>query len=47
MIIGVGPTGLSLACQLVRHEIDFVIVDKNQGVTCQKSLAQISHLACC
>lgn len=33
VIIGAGPTGLSLACQLVRHEIDFVVVDKNQGVT--------------
>jgi 2-polyprenyl-6-methoxyphenol hydroxylase-like FAD-dependent oxidoreductase len=32
-IIGAGPTGLSLACQLVRHGIDFVIVDKNQGLT--------------
>jgi 2-polyprenyl-6-methoxyphenol hydroxylase-like FAD-dependent oxidoreductase len=33
VIIGAGPTGLSLACQLVRHDIDFVIVDKNEGVT--------------
>lgn len=32
-IIGAGPTGLSLACQLVRHGIDFVIVDKNEGLT--------------
>jgi 2-polyprenyl-6-methoxyphenol hydroxylase-like FAD-dependent oxidoreductase len=32
-IIGAGPTGLSLACQLVRCGIDFVIVEKNEGVT--------------
>lgn len=33
VIIGAGPTGLSLACQLVRYGIDFVIVEKNEGVT--------------
>jgi 2-polyprenyl-6-methoxyphenol hydroxylase-like FAD-dependent oxidoreductase len=33
IIIGAGPTGLSLACQLVRHGIDFVIIEKNEGVT--------------
>jgi 2-polyprenyl-6-methoxyphenol hydroxylase-like FAD-dependent oxidoreductase len=33
IIIGAGPTGLSLACQLTRHGIDFVIIDKNEGVT--------------
>lgn len=33
VIIGAGPTGLSLACQLFRYGIDFVIVDKNEGVT--------------
>ena len=33
VIIGAGPTGLSLACQLVRHGVDFVIVEKNDGVT--------------
>lgn len=33
IIIGAGPTGLSLACQLIRHGIDFVIVEKNEGVT--------------
>lgn len=33
IIIGAGPTGLSLACQLVRYGIDFVIIEKNQGVT--------------
>jgi len=33
VIIGAGPTGLSLATQLVRHGVDFVIVEKNEGVT--------------
>ncbi len=33
IIIGAGPTGLSLACQFVRYGIDFVIVEKNEGVT--------------
>ena len=33
IIIGAGPTGLSLACQLVRYGIDFVIIDKSIGVT--------------
>jgi 2-polyprenyl-6-methoxyphenol hydroxylase-like FAD-dependent oxidoreductase len=33
IIIGAGPTGLSLACQFVRYGVDFVIVDKNEGVT--------------
>lgn len=32
-IIGAGPTGLSLACQFIRYGLDFVIVDKNQGLT--------------
>ncbi len=33
IIIGAGPTGLSLACQLIRHGIDFVVVEKNDTVT--------------
>ena len=33
LIIGAGPTGLSLACQLVRYGIDFLIIDKKEGVT--------------
>ena len=33
LIVGSGPTGLSLACQLVRHGVDFVVVEKNEGVT--------------
>ncbi len=33
IIIGAGPTGLSLACQLARHGIDFVVIEKNESVT--------------
>jgi 2-polyprenyl-6-methoxyphenol hydroxylase-like FAD-dependent oxidoreductase len=33
IIIGAGPTGLALACQLTRYDVDFVIVDKAEGVT--------------
>src|ERR1700674_763239 len=33
VIIGAGPTGLSLATQSIRYGIDFVIVEKNEGVT--------------
>ena len=35
LIVGAGPTGLTLACQLVRYGIDFVIIEKNAGVTTQ------------
>ncbi|HVF29989.1 MAG TPA: FAD-dependent monooxygenase [Pyrinomonadaceae bacterium] len=33
IIIGAGPTGLALACQLIRYGIDFVIVDKRETTT--------------
>lgn len=33
IISGAGPTGLALACQLTRYGIDFVIIDKKEGVT--------------
>lgn len=33
IIIGAGPTGLSLACQFIRYGIDFIIIDKSEGVT--------------
>jgi 2-polyprenyl-6-methoxyphenol hydroxylase-like FAD-dependent oxidoreductase len=33
LIVGAGPTGLSLACQLQRFGIDFIIVERNEGVT--------------
>ncbi|HEY0005904.1 MAG TPA: FAD-dependent monooxygenase [Pyrinomonadaceae bacterium] len=33
IIIGAGPTGLALACQLIRHSVDFVIFDKKENIT--------------
>lgn len=33
IIVGAGPTGLALACQLIRYEVDFVIIEKSEGVT--------------
>ncbi len=33
VIVGGGPTGLSLACQLTRYGVDFVVIEKNEGVT--------------
>jgi len=33
LIIGAGPTGLSFACQLLRYGIDFIVVEKNEGIT--------------
>lgn len=33
LIIGAGPTGLSLACQLIRYGIDFIIIDKKENTT--------------
>jgi 2-polyprenyl-6-methoxyphenol hydroxylase-like FAD-dependent oxidoreductase len=33
LIVGAGPTGLALACQLIRYGIDFVIIDKQEGIT--------------
>jgi 2-polyprenyl-6-methoxyphenol hydroxylase-like FAD-dependent oxidoreductase len=33
VIIGAGPTGLSLAAQLLRHNIDFMILEKNEKTT--------------
>jgi len=33
LIVGAGPTGLALACQLVRFGVDFIIIDKNEGTT--------------
>ncbi len=33
IIVGAGPTGLSLAAQLIRYGIDFVIFDSKSGVT--------------
>jgi 2-polyprenyl-6-methoxyphenol hydroxylase-like FAD-dependent oxidoreductase len=33
LIIGAGPTGLALACQLIRYGLDFVIIDKKEATT--------------
>ncbi|HSU27477.1 MAG TPA: FAD-dependent monooxygenase [Chitinophagaceae bacterium] len=33
VIIGAGPTGLSLAAQLLRYQVAFIILDKNEGIT--------------
>ena len=33
LIVGAGPTGLSLACQLSRYGIDFLVVDINENIT--------------
>ena len=33
LIVGAGPSGLSLAGQLLRYGVDFVIVEKNESVT--------------
>ena len=33
LIVGAGPTGLSLACQLLRYGVDFTVIEKNAGPT--------------
>src|SRR5687768_7058401 len=33
LIVGAGPTGLALACQLIRYGVDFVILDKKETTT--------------
>lgn len=33
VVIGAGPTGLSLACQLTRCGVDFVVIEKNEDLT--------------
>jgi 2-polyprenyl-6-methoxyphenol hydroxylase-like FAD-dependent oxidoreductase len=33
VIIGAGPTGLALACQLIRYGVDFIILDKEETIT--------------
>jgi 2-polyprenyl-6-methoxyphenol hydroxylase-like FAD-dependent oxidoreductase len=35
LIVGAGPTGLMLACQLARFGISYRIVEKNSGPTTQ------------
>lgn len=33
LVVGAGPTGLALACQLIRYGVDFMIVDRKEGTT--------------
>ena len=33
IIVGAGPTGLTLAAQLLRYNIDFIIIEKNEKTT--------------
>lgn len=33
LIVGAGPTGLALACQLIRYGVGFVIIDKKETTT--------------
>jgi 2-polyprenyl-6-methoxyphenol hydroxylase-like FAD-dependent oxidoreductase len=33
LIVGAGPTGLSLAVQLIRYGVDFIIVDTKESTT--------------
>jgi 2-polyprenyl-6-methoxyphenol hydroxylase-like FAD-dependent oxidoreductase len=33
IIIGAGPTGLSLAAQLIQYGVDFIIIEQREGVT--------------
>src|SRR5881394_3787566 len=33
LIVGAGPTGLALACQLIRYGVDFTIIDKKEATT--------------
>lgn len=33
IIVGAGPTGLSMASQLLRYHIDFIILEKNESTT--------------
>ncbi|WP_033365700.1 FAD-dependent monooxygenase [Mastigocladopsis repens] len=42
IIVGAGPTGLSLAIQLMRYNINFVIFDPKEGVT-ELSKALVVH----
>ena len=33
IIVGAGPSGLSLACQLTRYGVDFIILDERENIT--------------
>ena len=38
IILGAGPTGLPLSCQLIRHGIDFVIIEKKTTTPYSKAI---------
>src|SRR5688500_9327019 len=42
LIVGAGPTGLMIACQLSRYGINFRIIEKNSGPS-DKSKALVVH----
>ena len=42
LIVGAGPTGLTMAAQLIRYGVDFVIIDRKDGPTDQ-SKALVVH----
>ncbi|MET0507022.1 MAG: FAD-dependent monooxygenase [Burkholderiaceae bacterium] len=42
VVVGAGPTGLMLACQLARFGVDFVIIDSKDGPT-RESRALVVH----
>ncbi len=42
LIVGAGPTGLSLAAQFIRYGVDFIIIDHKEGVT-ELSKALVVH----
>jgi 2-polyprenyl-6-methoxyphenol hydroxylase-like FAD-dependent oxidoreductase len=33
VIVGAGPTGLTMAVQLIRHNIDFILIEKKEKIT--------------
>jgi 2-polyprenyl-6-methoxyphenol hydroxylase-like FAD-dependent oxidoreductase len=33
LIVGAGPTGLAVACQLIRFGVDFIVIDKKETTT--------------
>ncbi|WP_149276296.1 FAD-dependent monooxygenase [Pareuzebyella sediminis] len=42
VIVGAGPTGLALACQLFRYGVDFIIIERNHETT-NLSKAMVVH----
>src|SRR5687767_11388144 len=42
LIIGAGPTGLMAACLLQKFGVDFIVIDKKEGVT-KESRALVVH----